>query len=57
MDIFLINRNGKGKISITRSLNQQMPTFYLLYNTIFYSKISPTCFGYLFWDHHQGPVP
>jgi hypothetical protein len=37
-------------------LNQQMHTFYLLYNKIFYSKISPTCFGSLFWDHHQGTI-
>ena len=38
------------------SQTNRMHTSYLLYNTIFYSNISLTCFGSLFWDHHPGPI-
>jgi hypothetical protein len=38
------------KFTVTHFLNQQMQAFYLLYYTILYSKISPTCVGSLFWS-------
>ena len=48
-------KRRKATISFVHTFLKPTKYSYLLYNiTCFYSKISPTCFGSLLQDHHQG---